>query len=235
MEDFTDGEDFLMGSPLHTNLFCEDGRNLDGCARKKTILLEDPIMNFTKMANALSLPFALEPQPDSPDCFKRNEKSRDVRSERTTDTDQFRHKSKEHAKKKSHNKKRGHGHGCEESTLHFNVKDFVSSKETDMPHMSSRESGVHKPADVTVWQSHEQGDLAKEERSTKWCHGHDRDLPLGLVISVEKAISERVCSIHDKPKKTSSGRPKEESHLLRCPSLLSSVNTSSVATADAQK
>jgi hypothetical protein len=63
MEDFTDGEDFLTGSPIHANPFREEVNSAGSLRRTRDIPLNNPIM-----AKHISLPLALEPRSDSAEC-----------------------------------------------------------------------------------------------------------------------------------------------------------------------
>lgn len=69
MEDFTDGEDFMTGSPRHTNPFRDEANLAESLKRIQ--------LANTERA-ALTLPLALEPRPDSPDGVKIERESRNV-------------------------------------------------------------------------------------------------------------------------------------------------------------
>jgi len=219
MENFTDGEDFLIGSPAHANHFREEVNSAGSVRRVKTISLDDPARSIT---SAISLPLALEPRSDSPeriesedhyrkvDACRSGSARRERRADGISDTDGRRSERKKSSKKKNHKKKRDchkdsslHSKSTEEKTSSSRKKDRARSKRR-------AESRARQHSENKLHQNEMPQEPSRAKSTTKERHHvRGRDLMFDFEMNVEKVVCDRVLSLSlDKPKKLSKSHKK---------------------------
>lgn len=240
MEDFTDGEDFLIGSPLHTNLFREEGSSAGSVRRTRDISLDDP------MASHISLPLALEPRPDSPECVESefndssclDDSTRSERGAGGADSSR-RSNEKDPSKKKRRHKKRRDDHRKESSSHLKDNKETEEKakrskkKDTSRHRSSRREDKPHTNQEPRV---SERAKSTTKSRSTR-----GRDLDVNIEKTVEKAVCERVLALSlddlkpQKKKVSSKSRHEKKSRRGRQQSIADNGDDNSAATEAARQ
>lgn len=249
-EDFTDGEDFLTGSPKHANPFREEVDSVGSVRRVKSISLSDPMH---PVPSALSLPqMAIGPRSDSPDCEEMEEKlehsrrtsdgqrkerksdrSRSTRRQRpTTDSDE--RQKRRSSKKKSHKKKQDDRYRKSSMGSEANQEATGISGQRD----ESRRRRNSRPRRVNDElypnDSNHEKDLKKQIDPIEGRRSRCMDLAIDVEKNVEKAVGHIVlpAAAPSKPKKSSKSHKKKSSHRRRRSNSVPATNEdeSSVAT-----
>lgn len=190
MEDFTDGEDFLTGSPIHANPFREEVNSAGSLRRTRDIPLNNPIM-----AKHISLPLALEPRSDSPECSDSELHSSfmdgSVKSEcggGVTDANHCKstRTEEDQSKKRRRHKKRRSSHHKEPSSLSKHKENS-----NDKSSRSRKKEESHRPSR----RGHPKEVPARSEKSSKSRSAHGRNLNPDVEKHIEKHVSEKILSL----------------------------------------